>query len=1298
MAMNTWIALLLLAGTAGSVEAQTNFGAVRIALVANDPVAMTAADLLTVELSKRESLQLLERAEIQRVFREQGWSAANRDYLKLGQVLSADGLLVLETAQEGTNQVLSARLVAARPGVVIAGVRTPWPNDDPPQWAKWLAQDFERLYPKLCVLPKDAVPISVLNLRSALRTTLDRSLEKELTVLLIHRLTREREVFVLERQRLADALFEKQIGPEEDSPFWTGRFLLDGVLDREGFDPNKLTIHARLVAPAGGKTTPMQVTGPRTNLIPLVESLVNQVLSMTHRNATTTEWRPMEEAEQYYSEAQWALRWGLKAEAQAASESAWALGKRTPEVAALRVRCYMDGIPTIFWASLGGLPPMPDTTKIASATRALELFSEDTVRFGSTNLPADAAWLRIGFDALDLTSGLLENFHRLVEAQAGLEMPLDQLRFQARQAAALIPNNLTNGVAHSDPARGRNVPQPWQKFKWNWGGLWHDKLDDAIPMYGQILEGGWRPSALMRLTAWSWADRKRIPSLRRQFVHGVCQSTNDSLRLDGLLWAAQLEPPGPNGDLDNRVQALSTAVWEQRLRIFTGELDGSVVLRMEDFVRSQTDSGLTNRVAEFMMRLRRDYLLNTPSFNPTGFVALFTQIHGSKHYSEEHARQLMPLLTAFTVRLQIKPPGDYPVQTAISTVSECLPNASTPAVPARPVPDYPAESPIGVADEPYTVPMVPLRLPDSFQDFDPVWQPIGFISYRSGQLWLLVYRHDPTTKARVVGPEAAFVRVDLDAGRQEVVLVPAEFGRPFGAFEVTEDSLYATAANRVLRYRLKDKQWETFGTPIQDGARITQLDGRFYLTTQDSILELQPEAKTTRVMASARRRPALNQLDRVGAVGAYGYPAVFSAPAGKIGVVVQDRLFTHLAGSPEWEDYELPPFGGKCSIRPTVGADGVLLAVTCFMMRDRWLEWNRATSDFDPILEHRSPSYDHDLRADKVLPPPRWLWPNAFPLADGIACPDRQSLWVPVPRLWSPQVERNCEIPLFRFEPEFREAMGIRARFMGESRPHDMTRRSYTTATTGTGSVELAALATRAGLVVVDISPYPTGDPPGYWLVPRFVLEQRLDRLRPRLRAKADAERVWQAGLLARFDANKNGEMDPEEITLMHLAPDCLEHDRARIDLDASGLLDVEELAYFDANRNGIIETSERQAIRLFHELLARQMMAAPDKQHSQGLKPEVWQAFARKIRLFARHRMRKTPETDEVNAAAFESFDHDRNGELGLVELIGFFEQRFSAIELADYGYVLAADAQRPRQLDAPAKVAPRPTGDLRP
>ena len=83
------------------VCARGDLPAVRLAIVPESSAAASAGDLLTMELSSKPHLQLLERAEIEKVYREQGLAAENNNYLKLGQILGADGLLLWMSPRKG---------------------------------------------------------------------------------------------------------------------------------------------------------------------------------------------------------------------------------------------------------------------------------------------------------------------------------------------------------------------------------------------------------------------------------------------------------------------------------------------------------------------------------------------------------------------------------------------------------------------------------------------------------------------------------------------------------------------------------------------------------------------------------------------------------------------------------------------------------------------------------------------------------------------------------------------------------------------------------------------------------------------------------------------------------------------------------------------------------------------------------------------------------------------------------------------------------------------------------------------
>ena len=146
--MRKILALFFMVMLVARAHAQSN-APVRLALIAEGDESSQTSDILTVELSKNPQIKLLERNEIEKVYHEQGLSSANRDYLKLGQVLGADGLLLVR-ASAATNNApvvvsvvarnakskmdLNVQLIAVRPGVLLTSERFSG-IDDISRWA-----------------------------------------------------------------------------------------------------------------------------------------------------------------------------------------------------------------------------------------------------------------------------------------------------------------------------------------------------------------------------------------------------------------------------------------------------------------------------------------------------------------------------------------------------------------------------------------------------------------------------------------------------------------------------------------------------------------------------------------------------------------------------------------------------------------------------------------------------------------------------------------------------------------------------------------------------------------------------------------------------------------------------------------------------------------------------------------------------------------------------------------------------------------------------------------------------------
>ena len=202
------------------LPAQTH-GTVRLALIAETGEAAAASDVLTAQLSGNLRLHLLERNEIEKVYREQMLSAGNKDYLKLGRILGADGLMLLDVVRTKQATNLMARLIAVKPGVVLADEGFTWPLAHMDEWSLSFAKHLNLFLPKLTVLAKDTIPISVVNLRSAVPSAEAQEAEQQLKLLTIQRLSQERQFFVLERQRMQLLSEEKELKSDE-SAFWNG--------------------------------------------------------------------------------------------------------------------------------------------------------------------------------------------------------------------------------------------------------------------------------------------------------------------------------------------------------------------------------------------------------------------------------------------------------------------------------------------------------------------------------------------------------------------------------------------------------------------------------------------------------------------------------------------------------------------------------------------------------------------------------------------------------------------------------------------------------------------------------------------------------------------------------------------------------------------------------------------------------------------------------------------------------------------------------------------------------------------
>jgi hypothetical protein len=326
--------------------------AVKIAVIA-DKGLESYADLLTVELSKQNGLNVIERTEIERVMKEQEISNANltADYLRLGKLLKADGMVIIKKFEFMKKKFLVSRLVAVNQGAVLSAFANPFPMEME-KIEGWSSDVFAKFAPylnKVGVSQEKAVPISILNVRAPIDTPEMRMLEKEFTLALAFRLIQEKDLFILERWKMEKLVWEKDL--DADS-FWTGSYLLDGSIEPVDKDNVKVKLRLRK---AGGEEKTLEATGTRQELSEITEKITAELLKNIGKTQNRIPWDSAKEAEEYLKEARWALNSGLYADALTAVDSAWALGDRSPETLLIKIHASAQENKAQF--------PMPKVTK-----------------------------------------------------------------------------------------------------------------------------------------------------------------------------------------------------------------------------------------------------------------------------------------------------------------------------------------------------------------------------------------------------------------------------------------------------------------------------------------------------------------------------------------------------------------------------------------------------------------------------------------------------------------------------------------------------------------------------------------------------------------------------------------------------------------------------------------------------------------------------------------------------------------------------------------------------------------------
>lgn len=950
----------------------------RLAIVPLAESMKPFADLLAVELSRRPDITLLERAEADRIYREQSASAVNRDTLKLGQLLGAQGVLLVETNTVEGKAWASLRLVAVQPGVTLHTAQVPWPIEDPSTWSQRVARQVEPLLGKLGVARAAAVPVSLLGLRMAVAAPGAAEIEQGLSLLVAHRLAQERELFVLERRSMERLTAEQELDGLTGVTFWSGGHVVEGTIDRDAAERDALRVVVRLTSP-GGQPTNVEVSGPRANLAQLADTLVRRVLE-TLRRPPTTVWRPEEEGVRFLEQALWARRWGLWREAAAAAESAWALGLQGPDQAALRLDVLAGSTQPekLIWPGTRDHGPIlrrpPDAANLGYAERALAGWLAQGRSMTHEQLLKEPIWLALGLAALNRTGQTLADYYHAAEYRAGLEDRLMQLRQTAREVVGFmeqIPGVAAHRLAWQATTHRSvlgvgfgevNLPLTQTIH----GRYWQENADGVMAMHRKLISspvfpvvrGSFLEVRPTPLAAWKAAERADLPRRWPAHLQQLVDSTNRVERIEGLV--SRLVLATGKEAIQAATQTLLDTAWLHREALLDGELAPhswaallatckgrqSWIGTEAQIARAQTEDQARleapdRRMREFaagrMMGRAQEYLRTAQQHD--SFV--FGNAINLPAYSAEQARDLLPLLKEYDRRVFGIHEVNGAIQrfTTLAATATGVPAVSAPVSPAAPAPVVaarPAEQPATNALRVTRFWLAP-EMRRSLQDRIGVPAPDHKISarylsihqarWREDRLWVAWKHYSSDYLGRVgagswVETCSHLAPVSLPDLRSELTppelpaAVALELSSPLPAPAL----LFEVLAGQVYLsgsnavFRLRGKELEKLPLAVSGYARLQAVNGRLVICAADTILAYDPQRDAVETLASSRRRPATNLLD---ARNSLGLPVPAPAPPGCLRVAVAGDVFEYDFAARQWRvlpNFKLPVFADEVRV------------------------------------------------------------------------------------------------------------------------------------------------------------------------------------------------------------------------------------------------------------------------------------------------------------------------------------------------------------------------------------------------
>ncbi len=809
------------------------------------------ADLLTAEFSKKKDIVLLERDQIQKILMEANLVVGELtevNVVQMGRLLGADGLILLKKSRLHGEEKLILSLVAVDPGIVLEDSVYPLPTTDFGEYVR----EISSLLPKLQVQAEDAICISVVGLFSTLNSPEAHTLEQEITTLLIHRLSHEPSLFVLERRNMEKLLFEKELDNEHSSELRLGSYLLEGSLDLE---KQKVVIYVQLKPPKNGKAKSFEVKCDQTNLSETINTLTQEILNELHQEISPIPWEPNKEAEMFFQHAKWALQQNLLVESAAAAESAWALGHHEVPTAELRIRAYSlltcPGPTDLTFSSFNPfkgdlIEARIDPSRLDAALRMMELYNEYQRKEFIYQNNRYYDWRVLGERVLLAGSRLLRVYWENEDES------YPEKREELREWLRRIADDLIQ----------KSGEHPFGKGVWTvkaaYAPFWYKNTQETLMAYRDLLKKQkWAKSIriFLILRDQHFRTQKSKRGLSSGRAPWLLLNPNDSWRefIQNLKFSNDLQTQIDGWSLAfHSAGEVKTEKEEERKKIGSAacdflwrERDGLFKSKSSQFVTSELYPVVPFGSKTFRLEFLGWLLTKAEKIDPT----LLEYFFWGKDFTETELKQILKECDQFRDRANMS--GTLSAE-ELKTFKAAI--------------CYAIRDHLKLVEEWDSTGQHSKHSILKVKNFHPLPQHAGLLGYQSGKLWY-VDNYIYASNQRVCA-------VDPISGYEEFFAIPDEL-TPIGATATTQygvplvsERYIVVAYPRFIKvYNRKTKKWQAFPIPLSIyeaqfvGEKLYFLFRNIWNEGASGILSMDLRDGQIETLVSTRRRPVLNSLD-----------------------------------------------------------------------------------------------------------------------------------------------------------------------------------------------------------------------------------------------------------------------------------------------------------------------------------------------------------------------------------------------------------------------------------------------------